>query len=65
MTVHTPSSPIRDIAITERDVQLFIDLRRASAAIPRSTIFRCATAWAESLEGALTGHQSQQKFLTG
>ena len=27
-------------------------------AIPRSIVLRCATGWAESLEGALKGHQS-------
>ena len=54
-----PNSPIRDIAITERDAQLLVDLRRAPAmAIPRSSVSRYATAWAESLEGALSAYQS-------
>ena len=54
-----PNSPIGDIATTERDAQLLIDIRRVSPmAIPRSIVSRFATACAESLEGALTGHQS-------
>ena len=41
-----PLSPIRDVAATERDAQLLVDLRRASVvAIPRRR------------DGALTGHQ--------
>ena len=44
---------IREIAITQRDKQLFADLRRASAgAIPR------CIAWVESLQGAIGGHES-------
>ena len=55
MTVHSLAAQ----AITERDAQLLIDLRRASAvAILRSIVSRYATAPAESLEGALYGHQS-------
>ena len=54
-----PNSPIRDIVITERDAQLLVDLRRASAiAIPRSIVSQYATVWAESLARALNGHQS-------
>ena len=35
------------------------ELRRASAmALPRCVVSRYATAWAESLEGAVSGHQS-------
>ena len=42
----------------ERDAQLLVDLRRASAmAIPRTIVSRYATTWAECPEGALTGHQ--------
>ena len=54
-----PNCAIRDIVITERDQQLLDDLRSASAmAIPRCIVSRYATAWAESLEGAISGHQS-------
>ena len=35
------------------------ELRRASAvALPRCIVSRYATAWAESLEGAISGHQT-------
>ena len=51
--------PIRDIAITERDKQLLADLRRVSVmSMPRCRVSRYATAWAECLEGASSGHQS-------
>ena len=41
------------------DKQLLADLRRASAmAIPRCIVSPHAIAWAESLEGAVSGHQS-------
>ena len=54
-----PNCPIRDIVLRERDKQLFAELRRAFAmALPRCIVPRCATAWAESLEGAISGHQS-------
>ena len=54
-----PSCPIRDIVLIERDKQLLAELRRASAmALPRCTVSRYATAWTESLEGAISGHQS-------
>ena len=51
--------PIRDNTLTERDKQLLPELRQASAmALPRSVVSRHATAWAESLKGAMSGHQS-------
>ena len=54
-----PNSPVRDIVTAERDTQLLADIRRAAAmAIPRCTLSRYAAAWAESLEGAINGHQS-------
>ena len=44
---------------SDRDKQLLSRLRRASAlALPRCVVSRYATAWAESLEGAVSGHQS-------
>ena len=64
-----PKSPIPDIAVTERDVQLLIDFRRFSTmAIPRSIVSHYATTPAERLDGAVTNHQSRvlpSKFLTG
>ena len=49
-----PNCPIWDVVITERDKQLLVDFRRASAMpIPRCVVSRHATAWAESLEGAI------------
>ena len=55
-----PNCPIRDIVVTERDKQPLADLRRVSAmAIPRCIVSRNAPAWAESLEGAISGHQSR------
>ena len=54
-----PVLPKSDVVITERDKQLLVDLRRASAmGILRCVVSRHATAWAESLEGAISGHQS-------
>ena len=54
-----PNCSIRDIVLTERDKQSLADLRRASAmAFPRCKISRHATAWAESLEGTISVHQS-------
>ena len=45
----------RDVVLTDRDKQLLIELRRASAmALPRCVVSR----WAESLEGVTSGHQS-------
>ena len=44
---------------TERDKQLLAELRRASAmALPRCVVSRHATPFAESFEGAMSGHQS-------
>ena len=54
-----PNFPILDIVLTERDKQLLAELCRASAmALPRCIVSRHATAWAESLKGAISGHQS-------
>ena len=54
-----PNCPIRDVVLTDRDKQLLSELRWASArALPRCVVSRFATAWAESLEGAMSGHQS-------
>ena len=54
-----PNCAIRDIVLTDCDKQLLSELRRASAmALPRFVVSRYATAWAESLEGAMSGHQS-------
>ena len=54
-----PNFDIRDIVLTEQNKQLLAELRGASAlALPRCTVSRHATAWAESLEGAISGHQS-------
>ena len=54
-----PNCPIRDIVLTDRDKQLRPELRRASAmALPRCVVSRCAAAWTESFEGAMSGHQS-------
>ena len=54
-----PNCPIRNIVLADRDRQLLSELRRASAmALPRCVVSRYATAWAESLEGAVSGHQS-------
>ena len=41
-----PNCPVQDISLAERDKQVLAELRRA------------AMAWAESLEGAMSGHQS-------
>ena len=59
--VRQPSAncPIGNIVLTDRDKQLLSELLRASAmALPRCVVSRHATAWAESLEGAMSGHQS-------
>ena len=54
-----PNCSIRDIVLTELDKQLLAELRRASAmALQRCIVSRSATAWAESLEGAISSHQS-------
>ena len=54
-----PNCPTREITLTERDKQVLVELRRASAmALPRCAVSRYARAWAESLEGAISGHQS-------
>ena len=54
-----PNCPVPDVALTERDKQLLTELRRASAmALPQCVVSRYATAWAESLEGAMSGLQS-------
>ena len=55
----TAEQPYSGVAIAEHDAQLLADVNRASAgAIPRSIISQYATAWAESSEGALNGHQA-------
>ena len=53
-------SPLPNCTIrTERDKYLLAELRRASAmACPRWVVSRCATAWAKSLAGGMSGHQS-------
>ena len=54
-----PNCPIRDVVLTDRDKHLLPKLRRDSAmALPRCVVSRHATGWAESLEGAMSGHQS-------
>ena len=54
-----PNCPIRDVVLSDRDKQLLTELRRALAmALPRCVVSRYATTWAESLEGAMSGHQS-------
>ena len=54
-----PNCPIRNVVLTDRDKQLLSELRQASAmALPRCVVSRYATAWAESLKGAMSGHQS-------
>ena len=54
-----PNCPIRDTVFTERDKQQAAELRRASAmALPRCVVSRYTAAWAESLEGTMSGHQS-------
>ena len=59
-----PNCPVQDIVLTEQDKQLLADLRRASALpTPRCIVSRHATAWAESLEGAISGHQSWAVLL--
>ena len=54
-----PNCSIWDMALTERDKRLPTKLRRSSAmALPRCIVSSFATASAESLEGAISGHQS-------
>ena len=54
-----PNCPIWDVVLTDRERQLLTELRCASTmALPRCVVSRYATAWAESLEGAMSGHQS-------
>ena len=54
-----PNCSIRDVVLTDRDKQLLSELRLASAmALPRCAVSRYATAWAESLDGAMSSHQS-------
>ena len=54
-----PNCPIRDVVLTERDEQLLPELRRASAmGFPRCVVSQSATAWAESLQGPVSSHQS-------
>ena len=54
-----PNCPIWDVALSERDVHLLTELRWASAIpLPRCVVSPHATAWAESLEGGMSGHQS-------
>ena len=55
-----PGDPPDDTPLPNcSDKQLLDDLRRASAmALLRCIVSRYATAWAESLEGAISGHQS-------
>ena len=54
-----PNCPSRDVVLTDRDKQLLSELRRASAmALPRCVVSRYASAWAESLEGDMSSHQS-------
>ena len=53
-----PNCPIRDVVLTDRDKQLLFELCWASAmALPRCVVSRYAVAWAESLEGAMRGHE--------
>ena len=56
----TPKQPHFGTSPLQRDAQLVIDLRQASQQWPflAALFSRYATAWAESFEGALTGHQS-------
>ena len=58
-TARYQTVPLGTLLSTERDKQLLPELRRASAmALPRCVVSRYATAWAESLKGAMSGHQS-------
>ena len=53
MTARCRTALLGDAVLTERDKQLLTELRRASAmALPR------CVAWAESLEGAMSGRRS-------
>ena len=47
-----PNCPIRDVVLTDRDKQL-----ASAMALPRCVVCRHATAWAESLEEAMSSHQ--------
>ena len=51
----TVNCPVRDVVVTERDKQ---PLPASAVALPRCVLSRYATAWAESLDGAMSGHQS-------
>ena len=57
-----PGEPLDDSPLPNcpiRDKQLLTELRGASAmALLRCVVSRYGTAWAESLEGATSGHQS-------
>ena len=54
-----PNCSVRDVVLTERDKQSLAELRRASAmALRRCIVSRNATAWAESLNEAISDHQS-------
>ena len=54
-----PNCPTRDVIVTESDRQFLAALRSAPAmVIPRCFVSLHATAWAESLKGAVSGHQS-------
>ena len=54
-----PNCAIWDVVPTDGDKQLLSELRRPTAmALPRCVVSRYATAWAESLVGAMGGHQS-------
>ena len=55
----TQTAPFGTNALTERYKQLIAELRRTSAmALPRCVVSRYATALAESVVGAMSGHQS-------
>ena len=50
-----PFETLSSLNVTHSCLATFI---ASAMAIPRSIVSRCATGWAESLEGALKGHQS-------
>ena len=50
-----PFETLSSVNVTHSCLATFI---ASAMAIPRSIVSRCATGWAESLEGALKGHQS-------
>ena len=59
-----PNCPIQNIVLADRDRQLLSELRRTSAmALPRCVVSRDATAWAESLEGAMSGYRYRCRLL--